>query len=78
MLNANKLRVSLALVTLAGAFHLDRAEAAAPMQADCYSYANGYATGFCAATGGKPSSVTFTCNDDGTASIVDVKCIQPN
>jgi hypothetical protein len=77
MLNANKLRVSLALVTLAGAFHLNRAEAAAPASViDCQSYALGYAAGVCATKKLKPAGVTYTCNEDGTANIITISCVE--
>lgn len=77
MLNATRLRISLAVVTLAGAFHLDSAQAAEPAQTDCQSYAMGYAAGLCATKDQKPYSVTYTCNSDGTANIIEVTCIQP-
>lgn len=78
MLNATKLRVSLAVITLAGAFHLNSAQAAETASADdCDSYANGYAVGYCAAGGGRPASITYTCRSDGTAAIEAIKCIYP-
>lgn len=77
MLNATRLRVSLAIVTLAGAFHLDSAQAAeAGGAAPCDSYAMGFAAGFCAATGDRPLAVTYTCNADGTAQIHEVTCLE--
>lgn len=78
MLNATKLRVSLALVTLAGAFHLDRAHAAVPAQVtDCHSYAQGYAAGICATQKLKPAGALYTCNEDGTANIIEIYCVTP-
>lgn len=77
MPSANKLRVSLAVITIAGAFHLDSAQATEPTQGDCLSYADGYATGFCAAKGGRPSAVSYTCNPDGSVTIHNVTCIEP-
>jgi hypothetical protein len=77
MLNATKFRVSLALVTLAGAFHLNSAKAAEPAQADCQSYANGYAAGYCAATGTTPASITFTCYPNGSVTVHKVTCHEP-
>jgi hypothetical protein len=46
MLHATRLRISLAVVTLAGAFHLASVQAAEPAQTDCKSYADGNAFGF--------------------------------
>lgn len=77
MLNANKLRVGLAVFTLAGAFNLDSAQAAEPAQTDCDSYADGYAAGFCAAKGGTPAEITYTCNPDGTVTVHNVTCYEP-
>jgi hypothetical protein len=78
MLNANRLRISLAVVTLAGAFHLDRAHAAAPASAGpCDSYVHGYAAGYCASTGKKPASIIFTCHLDGTVTVHEVTCHEP-
>jgi hypothetical protein len=77
MLSATKLRVSLAIVTLAGAFHLNGVQAAeSGRAAPCDTWADGYAVGFCAAKGGRPSSVTYTCNTDGTATIHEVTCLE--
>ena len=77
MLSATKLRVSLAIVTLAGAFHLNSAQAAEPGSADeCDTWAAGYASGFCAAKGGRPSSVSYTCNTDGSITIHEVTCLE--
>lgn len=77
MLRATRFRVGLAAVTLAGGFHLDSAQAAEPAQTDCDSYADGYAAGFCAAKGGRPVEIEYTCNPDGTITVHNVVCIQP-
>jgi hypothetical protein len=77
MLHATRLRISLAVVTLAGAFHLASVQAAEPAQTDCKSYADGYAFGFCAASGGRPTEIIYTCNPDGTITVHSVTCIQP-
>lgn len=78
MLNGTKFRLGLAVVTLAGAFHLDRAHAAESAGgAPCDSYADGYANGFCAGKGGRPAGIVYTCNPDGTATIISVSCIEP-
>jgi hypothetical protein len=78
MLNATRLRISLAVVTLAGAFHLDSAQAAEPLSVGpCDTYADGYAAGFCAARGGRPAEIVYTCNPDGTITVHSVSCIQP-
>ena len=77
MQNATRFRVSLAIVTLAGAFHLDSAQAAEPGRADdCDTWAQGYAAGFCAAKGGQPASVSYTCNTDGSITIHEVRCFE--
>lgn len=77
MLSATRLRVSLAIVTLAGAFHLQSAQAAEPGSVGpCETWVDGYAAGYCAARGGKPASVSFTCNADGTVVIHEVKCFE--
>jgi hypothetical protein len=75
MSNGNKLRISLALVTLAGALQLDRAHAAeAASVAPCDSWAQGYGAGFCAAKGQAPASIAYICNADGTATILSISC----
>ena len=76
MLNATRLRVSLAIITLAGAFHLDNAPVAEPGRVDCDSYASWYADGYCAAKNADWSSVTYSCNGDGTARIHSVSCLE--
>ncbi|HEX6038624.1 hypothetical protein [Longimicrobium sp.] len=77
MPNATKFRVSLAVITLAGAFHLNSAQASAPANTDCDSYAQGYAAGLCATKKQKPVGVVYTCNLDGTANIESVTCVTP-
>ncbi len=77
MLNATRLRISLAAVILAGAFHLDSAQAAEPAQVNCAAYADGYAAGYCAARGGTPAQIIFTYNPDGTITVHNVSCYDP-
>lgn len=77
MPNATRFRISLAVVTLAGAFHLNSAQASTPANTDCHSYALGYAAGLCATKSQKPVGVVYTCNPDGTANIESVSCVTP-
>jgi hypothetical protein len=78
MLNMNRVRISLAIVTLAGAFQLNPADASEPIRADdCQSFAAGYAAGYCAAKGGVSGGVLYTCNPDGTVTIHRVTCVEP-
>lgn len=77
MLNATQLRISLAIVTFAGAFHLDSAQAAEPARvSNCESYAIAYAEAYCGAKEAYWSSVTYNCNSDGTAKILSVSCLE--
>jgi hypothetical protein len=75
MTPVSKLRFAALAVIVAGATHLERAEAAPLAASDsCSDYARGYAAGYCAASGGTWAAVAYTCNADGTASIQSVKC----
>jgi hypothetical protein len=79
MINAAKLRVGLALVTLVGAFHLHTASAAEVGKAtsDCSDRAVAYGTGYCdGSTGGDWSwgIVWYTEGADGSCSVNSVEC----
>lgn len=77
-MNATRLRISLAIATLAGAFHLDPAQADAPPRQDsCVEYAVTYATVYCNGKKARFSEVTYSCNPDGTANIHSVSCVLP-
>jgi hypothetical protein len=43
---------------------------------DCESYALGYAAGVCATKKQKSVGVTYTCNEDGTANVIDIYCVE--
>jgi hypothetical protein len=76
--NASKLRISLAIITIAGAYHLDSARAAEPArQGDCHVFAVAYATSVCESKGGRPSSVTYTCEFGEPGTILSVTCVYP-
>lgn len=76
--NSNKFRISLGVVILAGAFHLDSARATMlPPQDDCQVFAIAYATSYCTSKGGRPASVTYTCYLGQPATIESVTCVYP-
>ncbi len=72
--------IGVAVVAMLGGFQVQPLSAAEPVcgtQAACDTYAQGYAAGFCAAKGHEGyQSVTYTCNADGTATIISVSCIE--
>jgi hypothetical protein len=70
----SKIRIAALAVIVVGATYIERAEAAPVVSGSCQDYAAGYATGFCAAKGQRPSSIVYTCNADGTANIESVTC----
>lgn len=75
MTSVTKFRIAALAVIVGGAVYAHRAEAA-PLSAfdSCQDYVNGYAAGFCAASGTTPARVVFSCNPDGSATIVKVEC----
>lgn len=74
MKSVSKFRIAAFAVIVGGAAYAGRAEAAPAEFGPCQDYARGYAAGFCAASGQSWSSVTYTCNADGTANIASVTC----
>jgi hypothetical protein len=67
--------IGLAVVVMAGVFHLSTAEAAVPARMDsCDDYAAGYVDGYCDAQGKDWSSVSYRCNANGTVTILAVSC----
>lgn len=74
-MNASKLRISLTIITFAGAYHLDSAWAVAPTSQDsCVDYAIAFASAYCDGKNGQWTEVRYTCNPDGTASVKSVAC----
>ena len=74
MTSVSKFRIAALAVIVGGAAYAGRAEAAPTEVGPCQDYARGYAAGYCAASGQYWSSVSYTCNADGTANISRVTC----
>jgi hypothetical protein len=75
MANVSTIRIVALAVIAGGAAHVRSADAEPVAAFDaCADYAHGYADGFCSASGYRTRSITYTCNADGSVTIVKVVC----